>query len=229
MEKKKLFCIRIKQKKNTLTGLNMKQTKYLLTMASLMLTAFWLTGCANTKDEPQTDADTGAVEAVATEEAVVETPAFRWQTAIEEYLVKEIATRLDTTGRLLVPCYTVIAADSSDMDLITVKGDWRVWSYDIDGKTLVAHSMAVAQGLFVLKKRTDGYQVMQHQEIEEGRGIDESVQQIFGDNSDRFWEISMNEEYNESLRHAMLSEWVKRNNLPYTRLKSSESAPALPL
>lgn len=52
MEKKKKFCIRIKQKKNTLTGLNMKQTRYLLTMASMMLTAFWLTGCANTKDEP---------------------------------------------------------------------------------------------------------------------------------------------------------------------------------
>lgn len=204
----------------------MKQTKHYLTIASAILIAFGLAGCKNTPKEEPAVIDTLAP---TVEEVVDETPAVSWQTTVDEYLTTVIGRRLGLDNVLIVPNYTVLAVDSSDMNDFRVWGDWWVYAYDSEGEMLITSIATCAPGLFHLKRTADGFEVKKFDEVEEGRAIEENAQRIFGKYSDAFWKVNSNQEYNDSLRLATMKEYVRKNDLPFTKLQIDSAEPELPL
>ena len=202
----------------------MKKTVLIMTMSSMILMTLCLVGCKNSRKVEPATPDTMLVE--ENEQA---TPVALWQTTIDEYLTDVIGKRTHLDNVLIVPNYTVLAVDSSDNNDYRVWGDWQVFAYDTDGETLITSMAVWAPGLFHLKKTTDGFEVKQLEEVEEGRAIEENAQRIFGKYCDAFWEANRNQEYNDSLRRAMMSEYVRKNNLPYTRLELDSSQPPVNL
>lgn len=200
--------------------MNMKQTKHLRAIASVLLAAFVAAGCNNTPAEPSANDDTLAP---MTEIEEAQEPLVSWQTVIDEYLTKEIGQRLGLDNTLIVPCYTVLAVDSSDANDYRVWGDWRVVAYSDYKETLITSMETFAPGLFHLKKTSGGFEVVKFDEVEEGRAIDENAQRVFDQYNEAFWKVYENQEYNDSLRLATMAEYVRKNNLPYTKLQLNSS------
>ena len=209
----------------------MKQTKQLLTLAAALLSTLWLTGCGHSATEQE--ADTTAVDSAAGEntanQADEATPVVTWQSVIEDYLVAHVNKDMRQKWLLLAPCYTIIAIDSSDGNNYRVWGNWWVYAYDHVDTKLITSMAEGFPGLFHLKKTTDGFEVKQFDLVEEGRAIDENVERIFGQYADAYWEANANQERNDSVRCVMMSEYVRKNGLPYTELELESGEPAVKL
>lgn len=198
----------------------MKQTKHFLTLASALLIIFCIAGCNNTSADQAANNDT----LLPTEEVEsLQEPAVSWQPVVEEYLTNEIGQRIGLDNVIIIPCYTVIAVDSSDANDFRVWGDWRVVAYSDYKETLITSMETFAPGLFHLKKTPGGFEIVKFDEVEEGRAIDENAQRIFGQYNEAFWKVYENQEYNDSLRLATMAEYVRKNNLPYTKLQLNSS------
>ena len=50
-----------------------------------------------------------------------------------------------------------------------------------------------------------------------------NAQRVFGQYNEAFWKVCENQEYNDSLRLATMAEYVRKNNLPYTKLQLNSS------
>ena len=202
----------------------MKQTKQLLTLAAALLATLWLAGCGNTATE-QT-ADTTAVDSATCEnttgQAAAATPVVTWQSVIDEYLTTEIGARLRQDNGLIIPSYTVIAVDSSEGNVYRVWGDWWVGVYSDSKNTLYTSLLTCAPGLFTLQKTTDGFKITQFDEVEEGRAFDENAERVFGKYCDAFWKVNRDEAHLDSIRLVAVSEYVRKHNLPYTKVQIND-------
>lgn len=203
----------------------MKQTKRILTIASALLITFGMAGCKHSTEEQQ---DTIDSQVLPVEEIQEEVPAVSWQPTVDEYLTNVIGRRLglESVDVLIAPSYTVLAVDSSDANDYRVWGDWHVYAYDKYGDVLITSMAVCAPGLFHLKKTADGFEVNKFDEVEEGRAIDENAQRVFGKYCDAFWAVTENQEYNDSLRFATMAEYVRKNNLPFTKMQVDTDEPA---
>lgn len=208
----------------------MKQTKHFLTIAMAIAMTFTLAGCKNTTEEKNADADTmQSTTEESVEEAVAATPTVSWQTVINDYLTNEIGQRFNLDNVLVIPSYTIIAADSSEGNIYRVWGDWWVGAYSDYKETLITSMEIAAPGLFVLQKTADGFRITKFEEVEEGRAVDENAQRIFGKYCDAFWKVNQDEDYRDSLRLATVSAYVHKHNLPYKKIQLNDTYPAVKL
>lgn len=205
----------------------MKETRLILTIATVMMMSFGMTGCKQSQPAEQ-PAETDTMQQV--EEAVEEAkPVVSWQTTIDDYLTNVIGPRFELKNVIIVPSYTVIAVDSSNDNDFRVWGDWQVFAYDTHGETLITSIATWVPGLFHLRKTADGFEVKELEVVEEGRAIEENAQRIFGKYCDAFWAANQNQEHNDSVRLAIMSEYVRKNNLPYTKLELDSAELPVPL
>ncbi|MBR6417822.1 MAG: hypothetical protein IKS36_03340 [Bacteroidales bacterium] len=201
----------------------MKKTKSIFMLSAVIMMSLWMVSCNHTQEQ---QADTMQPADTIVEET---TPVSMWQTTVDEYLVENIGKRLGVEKLLVVPYYTVFDVDSSDDNDYRVLGDWWVAGYDSDKDMLITSLETCAPGLFHLQKTADGFIVKNFEEVQEGRAIEENAQRIFGKYCDAFWAAHDNQENKDSVRLAMMSEYVHRNNLPFTKLMLDSALPPVEL
>ena len=205
----------------------MKNTKIITTLAVVILLCTGMTGCKQKVAETLEDAVT------------IEVPQNPYLVAIENYLVNEIGSSY-APGELCIPAYSVInieepgePSDSTEVITATgikVWGDWWVFNYNIVDDTLKCVSGGSHPGMFQLEKEGDAYKVTAFDQVEDGSRNLPSAKRIFGDLYDDFHAINSNKEVRDSVRLAMVAQYVQEHNIPVTMLQDfGWPAVALPL
>ena len=205
----------------------MKSTKIITPLAAVILICASLISCKQKVAETLEDTVT------------TEVPQNPYLVAIENHLVNEIGSSY-AHGELCIPAYSVInieepgePSDSTEVITATgikVWGDWWVFNYNIVDDTLKCVSGGSHPGMFQLGKEGDAYKVTAFDQVEDGSRNLPSAKRIFGDLYDDFHAINSNKETRDSIRLAMVAQYVQEHNIPVTMLQDfGWPAVALPL
>ena len=201
------------------TNNNMKQTKTTLGLATIILLGMSV-GMTSCKQK--------AVETLENT-VTIEVPQNPYLIAIENYLINEFGKSY-TLGDVCIPAYSVInieepgePSDSTEVITATdikVWGDWWVFNYNIVGDTLMCVSGGNHPGLMYLKQNnTHEWIVSSFDQVEDGSRNLPSAKRIFGDLYEDFHTINSNQDYRDSVRLAMVAQYVKEHHLPVTMLQ----------
>ena len=200
----------------------MKNTRYLFTLAVLILLGVCMTtSCKNKASDNQ------QAEATADTLPMIEQDHDEYLAAIETYL-RTIGSQY-TPGEVCIPSYTVVAINDSDTDYTRVWGDWWVFNYNIVGDTLKCVSGGSHPGLMYLKQNdTHKWIVTSFDQVEDGSRYLPSAKRIFGEYYETFHKVNSSQEHRDSMRLKQVAYYVKEHNLPVTMLQDS-GWPAVPL
>ena len=203
----------------------MKNTKIYIILATVILLSAGITSCKQKAAETLENAVT------------IEVPQNPYLVAIENYLV-DIIGKNYTPGEVCIPAYSVINIEepgepTEPEEVITttdtkVWGDWWVFNYNIVGDTLVCVSGGSHPGMFQLEKDGEAYKVIAFDQVEDGSRNIPSAKRIFGDSYEDFHAINSNQEARDSVRLAMVAQFVQDHKLPVTMLQDF-GWPAVPL
>lgn len=205
----------------------MKNTKIYITLTAAILLIAGMTSCKQKVTE--------TIENVVT----IEVPQNPYLVAIENYLVDSIGKNY-SPGEVCIPAYSVInieepgePSDSTEVITATdikVWGDWWIFNYNIVGDTLQCVSGGSHPGMFLLKKDGDTFKIVAFDQVEDGSRNLPSAKRIFGDSYEDFHAINSNQEIRDSVRLAMVAQYVQEHNLTVTHLQDPGwPAVALPL
>ena len=200
----------------------MKNTRYLFTLAVLILLGVCMTtSCKNkASDNQQAEATTDTLP-------MMEQDHDEYLAAIETYL-RTIGSQY-TPGEVCIPSYTVVAINDSDTDYTRVWGDWWVFNYNIVGDTLKCVSGGSHPGLMYLKQNdTHKWIVTSFDQVEDGSRYLPSAKRIFGEYYEAFHKVNSSQEHRDSMRLKQVAYYVKEHKLPVTMLQDS-GWPAVPL
>ena len=200
----------------------MKNTRFLFTLAVLILLGVCMTtSCKNKASDNQ------QAEATADTLPMIEQDHDEYLAAIETYL-RTIGSQY-TPGEVCIPSYTVVAINDSDTDYTRVWGDWWVFNYNIVGDTLKCVSGGSHPGLMYLKQNdTHEWIVTSFDQVEDGSRYLPSAKRIFGEYYEAFHKVNSSQEHRDSMRLKQVAYYVKEHNLPVTMLQDS-GWPAVPL
>ena len=200
----------------------MKNTRYLFTLAVLILLGVCMTtSCKNKASDNQ------QAEATADTLPMIEQDHDEYLAAIETYL-RTIGSQY-TPGEVCIPSYTVVAINDSDTDYTRVWGDWWVFNYNIVGDTLKCVSGGSHPGLMYLKQNdTHKWTVTSFDQVEDGSRYLPSAKRIFGEYYEAFHKVNSSQEHRDSMRLKQVAYYVKEHNLPVTMLQDS-GWPSVPL
>ena len=200
----------------------MKNTRYLFTLAVLILLGVCMTTSCKYKAS-----DNQQAEATADTLPMMEQDHDEYLAAIEAYL-RTIGSQY-TPGEVCIPSYTVVAINDNDTDYTRVWGDWWVFNYNIVGDTLKCVSGGSHPGLMYLKQNdTHEWIVTSFDQVEDGSRYLPSAKRIFGEYYDAFHKVNSSQEHRDSIRLKQVAYYVKEHNLPVTMLQDS-GWPAVPL
>ena len=200
----------------------MKNTRYLFTLAVLILLGVCMTTSCKYKAS-----DNQQAEATADTLPMMEQDHDEYLAAIEAYL-RTIGSQY-TPGEVCIPSYTVVAINDNDTDYTRVWGDWWVFNYNIVGDTLKCVSGGSHPGLMYLKQNdTHKWTVTSFDQVEDGSRYLPSAKRIFGEYYDAFHKVNSSQEHRDSIRLKQVAYYVKEHNLPVTMLQDS-GWPAVPL
>ena len=206
-------------------NINKQSTIIPLTTVILILLSMGMSSCKQKVAETLENAITSEV------------PQNPYLVAIENYLVNEFGKNY-TPGELCIPNYSVInieepgePSDSTEVITATdikVWGDWWIFNYNIVGDTLKCVSGGSHPGMFQLEKEGDAYKIVAFDQVEDGSRNLTSAKRIFGDLYEDFHAINSNEEVRDSVRLAMVAQYVQEHKIPVTMLQDF-GWPAVPL
>lgn len=196
-----------------------------LTIAILIMLGTGLTSCKQKVAETLENTTT------------IEVPQNPYLAAIENYLVDEFGKNY-APGELCITNYSVINIEepgepSDPTEVITatdikVWGDWWVFNYNIVGDTLKCVSGGSHPGMFQLEKEGDAFKIVAFDQVEDGSRTLPSAKRIFGDLYEDFHAINSNQELRDSVRLAMVAQYVQEHCIPVTMLQDF-GWPAIPL
>ena len=200
----------------------MKNTRYLFTLAVLILLGVCMTtSCKNKASDNQ------QAEAITDTLPMIEQDHDEYLAAIETYL-RTIGSQY-TPGEVCIPSYTVVAINDSDTDYTRVWGDWWVFNYNIVGDTLKCVSGGSHPGLMYLKQNdTHKWVVTSFDQVEDGSRYLPSAKRIFGEYYEAFHKVNSSQEHRDSMRLKQVAYYVQEHKLPVTMLQDS-GWPAVPL
>ncbi len=194
----------------------MKNIRILYALAVVIILSVGMTSCKQKVTETLENAVT------------IEVPQNPYLVAIENYLINEFGKNY-TSGEVCIPNYSVInieepgdPSDSTEVITATdikVWGDWWVFNYNIVGDTLKCISGGSHPGMFLLGKDGEAYKVIAFDQVEDGSRNLPSAKRIFGDLYEDFHAINSNQDYRDSVRLAMVAQYVQEHHLPVTMLQ----------
>jgi len=203
----------------------MKNIRILYALAVVIILSVGMTSCKQKVTETLENAVT------------IEVPQNPYLVAIENYLVNEFGKNY-TSGEVCIPNYSVInieepgdPSDSTEVITATdikVWGDWWVFNYNTVGDTLKCISGGSHPGMFLLEKDGDAYKIAAFDQVEDGARNLPSAKRIFGDLYEDFHAINSNQEVRDSVRLAMVAQYVQEHDLSVTMLQDY-GWPAVPL
>ena len=203
----------------------MKNIRILYAFAVVIILSVGMTSCKQKVTETLENAVT------------IEVPQNPYLVAIENYLVNEFGKNY-ASGEVCIPNYSVInieepgePSDSTEVITATdikVWGDWWVFNYNIVGDTLKCVSGGSHPGMFLLEKDGDAYKIAAFDQVEDGARNLPSAKRIFGDLYEDFHAINSNQEVRDSVRLAMVAQYVQEHDLSVT-MPQDYGWPAVPL
>ena len=119
-------------------------------------------------------------------------------------------------AQVSIPCPVIVKMDESDKSDIKVYGNFWIFNYDLNGKTLENKSGGSYPGCIHVKWSDDGYEVTSFDVVEDGSGFTESAKKIFGSNYDAFMKDGEDEKLREKTRAQIIANYVAANNLDIT-------------
>ena len=193
----------------------MKNTRYLFTLAVLILLGVCMTTSCKYKAS-----DNQQAEATADTLPMIEQDHDEYLAAIETYL-RTIGSQY-TPGEVCIPSYTVVAINDNDTDYTRVWGDWWVFNYNIVGDTLKCVSGGSHPGLMYLKQNdTHKWIVTSFDQLEDGSRYLPSAKRIFGEYYEAFHKVNSSQEHRDSMRLKQVAYYVQEHKLPVTMLQDS--------
>lgn len=134
--------------------------------------------------------------------------------AVWKYLCEDISVMYDKPAdSITVPVVQIVKKEEGEDGSTKVYGDFWVYNYSIDGDTLVTGSGGADPGVMTVTKEGDEYTVTDFKPVEDGGGFEPSAKEIFGDDYDKFMQISSDSDAREKLRAQGLADYVKTNGL----------------
>ena len=214
---------------NSKSNNKMKQIKTIFSLTALTLISMSVSMTSCKQKVVETVEDAVTIEVLQNPHLI----------AIENYLVDSLGKNY-TQGEVCIPVYSVINFEepgepSNPDEVITatdikVWGDWWVFNYNIVGDTLKCISGGSHPGMFLLQKDGEAYKVIAFDQVEDGSRNLPSAKRIFGDLYEDFHAINSNQDYRDSVRLAMVAQYVQEHNLSVTMLQDfGWPAVALPL
>ncbi|MBO4349616.1 MAG: hypothetical protein J6A01_01550 [Proteobacteria bacterium] len=219
-----------------------RSNRIIICAAAFSMTIFFASCKANKSDSTETQPTAAAsAENAALEQAKADTPktpepanpsdaqpkslpAYQFpgddpiHKAISDYLTGEIAKNFDPSD-VCIPSMTIVATDTSNPDDILVWGDFWIFNYKLENDTLLTQSGGSYPGLLHLKKAGETYTVSKMDQVADGSDNLQSAKKIFGDKYDDFHKINSNQDEREKVRRQFISDYVKMNKLPITKVK----------
>ena len=118
-----------------------------------------------------------------------------------------------------IPCPIIVYEDESNNDDIRVYGDFRIYSYYLDGDIMKTSSGGSFPGCVHLKSTDAGYEVTGMDLVEDGSGYTESARKIFGEHFDEFSKTISDSDATEKTRAQIVANYVAANNLSVTAIQ----------
>lgn len=200
---------------NTLNSNKMKRSKTWMLTAILFCGV--VTGCVDKTGTAQANGDgkTNATDTVKSLPEYSYPEQSTYMSAICKYLTDSIGKNY-SQGDVCIPCTFIVKADESNPDDIRVWGDYWVFNYKQAGDTLKNVSGGAHPGLFHLKKSGNDFIVNGFDGVADGSDYNPSAKKIFGEYFNDFSKINSDDKGRNEAIKKVISEYVKRNNLPFT-------------
>lgn len=146
--------------------------------------------------------------------------------AVWKYLCEDISVMYDKPAdSITVPVVQIIKTEEGDDGDARVYGDFWVYNYAINGDTLEFKSGGAHPGMMRVAKDGDEYKVVEFTPVEDGSNFESSAKEIFGDDSDKFMQITADSDAREKLRAQGLADYVKTNGLAVTKYQDYDQDP----
>ncbi len=120
---------------------------------------------------------------------------------------------------VIIPCPVIVYEDESNNDDIRVYGDFRIYSYYLDGDIMKTSSGGSFPGCVHLKSTDDGYEVTDMELVEDGSSYTESAKKIFGEHYDEFSKTISDSDATEKIRAQIVANYVFANGLSVTAIQ----------
>ena len=193
----------------------------LMEFAALLWCCAQLMGC-----QPKSVETTSGVEPSVSDTVAVEKET-NYFPAIERYFVNEIGKQY-AEAEYCVPFHKIVSVDERDAENILVWGDFWVFNYNRSGDTLKTVSGGNHAGLLHIRQTDTGFEVASFDQVADGSDNLKSAQQIFGDKYEAFHDFHSNEQKREQRRLEVLTEYVRKQNIPVSYVLDY-GWPAIPL
>lgn len=145
--------------------------------------------------------------------------------AVWKYLAEDISVMYDKPAdSITVPVVQIIKTEEGDGET-RVYGDFWVFNYAISGDTLECKSGGAHPGMMHVAKDGDEYKVTEFTPVEDGGNFETTAKEIFGDDFEKFMQISSDSDAREQLRAKGLADYVKANGIAVTKYKDYGSDP----
>ena len=193
----------------------------LMEFAALLWCCAQLMSCQPKSAEPTSVVEPSVCDTVAVEKETNYFPA------IERYFVNEIGKQY-AEAEYCVPFHKIVSVDERDAENILVWGDFWVFNYNRSGDTLKTVSGGNHAGLLHIRQTDTGFEVASFDQVADGSDNLKSAQQIFGDKYEAFHDFHSNEQKREQRRLEVLTEYVRKQNIPVSYVLDY-GWPAIPL
>ena len=138
--------------------------------------------------------------------------------AVWKYLCEDISVMYEKPAdSITVPVVQIVKTEQGDDGSAKVYGDFWVFNYSIADNTLVMASGGAHPGMMTVTKDGDDYKVTDFKPVEDGGNFEPTAKEIFGDDYDKFMQISSDSDAREKLRLQGLADYVKTNGLAVTK------------
>ena len=145
--------------------------------------------------------------------------------AVWKYLCEDISVMYEKPAdSITIPVVQIIKTEGDDGDTL-VYGDFWVYNYAISKDTLECKSGGAHPGMMRVAKEGDEYKVTEFRPVEDGGSFESSAKEIFGDDSDKFMQITADSDAREKLRAQGLADYVKTNGLAVTKYQDYDQDP----
>ena len=138
------------------------------------------------------------------------------EAACYKYMAETVSQSYDAAD-YSIPIVMIVHEDFTPEDEVLVYGDFWVYNYAISKDTLECKSGGAHPGMMRVAKEGDEYKVTEFRPVEDGGSFESSAKEIFGDDSDKFMQITADSDAREKLRAQGLADYVKTNGIAVTK------------
>lgn len=146
--------------------------------------------------------------------------------AVWKYLAEDVAANYEPDAdTITVPVVQIIKREDGEDGDTHIYGDFWVYNYKLNGDVLECVSGGAHPGMMHVDETNDGYAVVEVASVEDGGAFEPSAKEIFGDDFDKFMEVSSDSDAREALRAQGLADFVKTNGIAATKYQDYDQDP----